>query len=114
MHETEKLDVLNERFKSFINTKIQLIKLEAVERSTVLASGLFAWMLILLSAIIALFFLSIGASIYIGKFLGRYDLGFMCIAGFYVLLAGILFLGRTKLTETPLRNAILNKLRNVK
>lgn len=114
MHETEKLDVLNERFKSYVNTKIQLIKLEAVERSAVLASGLFAWMLILLSALIALVFISIGASMYIGEYLGRYDLGFICIAALYVLLAVILFLGRTKLAETPLRNAILNTLRNVK
>lgn len=110
MEEPGKLDVLDDRFKAYLLTSIQLLKLETTERSAVLASGLFARLLIILSALIALIFLSIGAGLYLAQCLGRYDLGFGIVAGFYLLLTIILILGREKLAEKPLRNAILHKM----
>jgi len=112
MQESDKLDVLNERFKSYVNTKTQLIKLELVERSAVLASGLFAWVLILLFLLLSLLFLSIGVGVYIGQVLENYYLGFISVAGFYALIVIVLFLSRSKLVELPIRNAILKQLRN--
>lgn len=110
MEEPGKLEMLDDRFKAYLSTSIQLLKLEAVERSAVLASGLFSRLLILLAALITLIFLSIGASLYLAQCLGRYDLGFGIVGAFYLLLTLILLLGRKKIAETPMLNAILNKM----
>ncbi|HCS19982.1 MAG TPA: hypothetical protein DIW47_05370 [Bacteroidetes bacterium] len=110
MEEPGKLDVLDDRFKAYLSTSIQLVKLEAIERSSVLVASLFSRLIILVPALIALIFLSIGASFFLAQYVGRYDLGFGIVAGFYVLVTLFLILGRRNITEKPLRNAILNKM----
>lgn len=110
MEEPGKLEVLDDRFKAYLSTSIQLIKLEAIERSSVLTSSFLSRLIILIPALIALIFLSIGASFCLAQYLGRYDLGFGIVAAFYLLVTLTLILGRRKIVEKPLRNAILNKM----
>ena len=110
MPEIEKTEELIANLKQYVNTNYEILKLEAAERSSVLGSGLISGLLVTLVGILFIFFLSFAAAFYISIRLDNNYAGFMIIAGFYLLAGLILFIGRKKLLEKPLRNKIILKI----
>ena len=90
----------------------EILKLQATERASVLGSSLFGLLMVGISAFLFVFTLSIGVGFYLSAVLGNAWSGFAIIAAFYLLIAVILFLGRKKMIEKPLRDKIIDKLLN--
>ncbi|MFM9985951.1 MAG: phage holin family protein [Flavobacteriales bacterium] len=82
-------------------TTVELMKLKAVDTSIKVTSGLLTGMIIGILSAICVLFLSIAGAMWIGEALGKMYLGFIIVAGFYVLLTivGIYFLPK-KLERT--------------
>jgi hypothetical protein len=91
-----KLEGLMETLSDYVETKFALLKLEIKEEVIELISKILIGLLIFGTMIFALLLLSFGAAYAIGTKLGV-TLGFIIIAGFYLLLMIIFFVYRKEI-----------------
>lgn len=85
--------------KDYASKRIDLLKLQATEKSSV---GAGTATFIVLAAIAALFFiflLNIGLGLWIGSLLGNYAYGVLIMAGFYLLVLIVVILARKSITN---------------
>ena len=104
------LEELAGSVKEYIHTRIELVKLQAAEKtSSVIANmvaGLVAAMIFLLVALL----LSVALSLLIGAAIGKMWAGFAIVAGFYLLIGIIVWMARGKLIRIPVMNALIRQL----
>jgi uncharacterized membrane protein YqjE len=105
-----KLDHLVSNLTGYVETKLELLKLELKEN---LASGIgTAITYLILSFVFAmvLLFISLGVAIVLDDTLGRF-VGFAIVAGFYLIIGLILFANREALNKkfTRLLSETFNK-----
>ena len=112
MPEQTKIEELTDSLKRYVNTSYELIRLQATERSSVIGSGLISGIILGLTALLSVFFISLWAGFYLSDKIGNNYAGFAIVGGFYFLLGLILLIGRKKLVETPIRDKIIRKLLN--
>lgn len=108
----EKIEEIVESLKKYINTNIEIVQLSATERVTVMGSGLISNILIGVVILLFIFFISLGAALFLSVRLGDYFSGFAIVGGFYFLLSLILIIGRKKLLEKPLLDIFIRKAQN--
>lgn len=95
------------RTREYINTKIDILKLTAVDKGSGAISSAAVYLGL---AVISLFFLmmiSIGAALAISEAIGNSYSGFLIVAGVYLLLGILLYVMRDKWVKTPIVNAIV-------
>ena len=114
MQENKKVEELTESVKNYINTNIELIKLQLTERISVVVPSLLSSLIMAMILLIFVLFISIVAGFYFSKLFGDFTLGFGIIAVFYLLLGIILLIGKKKIIENPLRDKIIKKIINNK
>jgi hypothetical protein len=98
----ENLEDIQENTKAYIDTSIAYYKLwgfKVAMKSTTLALKFF---LIAICLVIVLLFVSIAGSLALGQYFHSYPIGFLCIAGIYLILALLLFLVKDKIVEGPI------------
>lgn len=88
---TNIIEPLISRVEDFGKTSLELIKLQAIERSSKIASstvanGIFFWVFNL-----CIVLLNIGAALWLGEITGKIYLGFIFLAGFYAFLTLIFY-----------------------
>lgn len=105
-----KLEEITDSIKEYLQLNIEILKLEATDRISLIGASLTAVLLVGVSVFLFVFTMSIGLGFYISALLGDAYSGFAIIAAFYFLLAIILFVGRKKLIEKPLRDKIIEKI----
>ena len=110
MKESSKSEEFAESLKSYLNVVLALNKLEAIERTSVIGPSLITGVLLGIIGILFILFVSLGLGFYLSAQLGDSYSGFTIAAGFYFILGLVLFLGRTKLVERPLRDKIIQKI----
>ncbi len=106
MPDFDRFEALSESLKAYIQTNIELAKLQAIERASVIGSAIASSVILGVVGLLFVVFLSIWAGLYLGLLLGAYHLGFACVAGFYFLIVIILVLSKKKLIGDPVRNII--------
>ena len=112
MPEHVEVEELTDILKAYINTNIELIKLEVTEHSSVIGASLISNLLIVLTGALFFLFVSLGVGFYLSAILGNSYSGFAIIAGFYLILGFILIVWQKKLVERPLRDKIIRKVLN--
>jgi hypothetical protein len=98
----ENIEDIQESTKAYIDTSIAYYKLwgfKVAMKSTTLALKFF---LIAMCLGIVLLFVSIAGSLALGQYFRSYPIGFLCVAGFYLFLALLLFLVKDKIVEGPI------------
>lgn len=110
MNEFDKIEDITESLKQYVMVNFEIIKLEATERTSVIGSSFVSGLIVAIAAFLFVFSLSIGLGFYLSALMGDTYSGFVIIAGFYFLLALVLFLGRKKFLETPFRDKIIQIL----
>lgn len=112
MEEKSTFETLLERAEDFTKTNIDLIKLKAVDKVSDGASSA-------ASKVAGFFFfmfffsmLSIGLSLLVGELLDRTWLGFMIVAGFYGILAAVLFFVKQNWLKKMVGNSIIKSMLN--
>ncbi|VXC06642.1 conserved hypothetical protein [Flavobacterium sp. 9AF] len=104
------IELLFERAQDYTKSSIELIKLNAIDKTAdITASLTFRLTFGLIVAMFSLF-VNIGISLYLGKLVGEMYLGFMLVSAFYLLLAVLLFIFRKNLIKTPITNLVIRKL----
>lgn len=106
----DNFEKLYDKAEKYSKTSVELMKLNAIDKTSDIISSLSV--VISISLIVAIFtlFVNIGISLLIGKMLNDYYIGFFIVSGFYLLLAFIVYIFRKQLIKIPLDNLIVLKL----
>ncbi|MFN7043603.1 MAG: hypothetical protein ACK4M1_00280 [Flavobacterium sp.] len=107
---TTNKDKLFEKVENYATTSVNLLKLNAVEKSADVISSLSHRIVLLLVVAMFTLFINVGVSMYIGKLLNEYYLGFFIVSSFYLLFAVFIYIFRNKFLKTPISNMVITKL----
>ena len=86
--------------KEYAEKRLDLLKMEATEKSS-LGAGTATFLL--LASVAGLFFIilfNIGLGLWIGSLLGNYGYGVLIMSGFYLLVLLVIFMARKSITNT--------------
>jgi hypothetical protein len=98
----ENVESIQENTKAYIETSLAYYKLwgfKVAMKSTTLMVKFF---LIAFCLMIVLLFISIAGALVFGEMLNSYPLGFLSVAGIYLVLALILFFVKDRIVEGPI------------
>ncbi|RIA08748.1 hypothetical protein OE09_0570 [Flavobacteriaceae bacterium MAR_2010_72] len=109
-HTADSLEMLYEKARKYTQTSLDLLVLNTIDKSADVLSSLASRVFIALAVAMFTLFINIGISLFIGKLLNEYYLGFFIVSGFYFIIAGVLYVFKDKLIETPIANLIIAKL----
>ncbi len=101
---------LTDSISEYVNTYYKLKVLNVADKATTIGSSAMASIIILFLGIFVLLFSGIALSIWLGILLDNPALGYLIVAGFYLLLILILFAFRKKIIFPMIRNSLINKL----
>ena len=100
---------LLDKFKAYINNRIDIVRIDFIEKSSEIISKIIAAIIISLFSLFIFIFLSIGLALYLGNVMNDTGTGFFIVAGIYALLVLVLAVGRKFFFETPLINFQIKK-----
>ncbi len=98
----QNVEDIQENAKAYIESNIAYYKLwgfKVAMKSTTLALKFF---LIAICLVVVLLFISVAGALALGTIFGNYPLGFLSVAGIYLILALLLFLVKDKIVEGPI------------
>ena len=96
----------------YLETRLDLLKLQAISKSSDVTSSVVSRMIILLMVSFAVFILNMGLALWVGELLGKVYLGFFVIGGFYMLVGLVLHLFRRTWLKEPVSSLIIKKMLN--
>jgi hypothetical protein len=100
---------LKDDIEDYIDTKIDIIKLKAIDKIAGAASGAITGVSLAFLGVFILLFLSFAAAFALAELTGRNSIGFLCIGGFYILLALVLVVFKDQLVTMPVVNSLAKK-----
>jgi len=103
------IETLVERVGDYGKTTVELYRLKAIDKSSVIVSSMATTFVLFIFFILLFMMLNIGLALWIGGLLGKYYFGFFIVAAFYILVGIILYAFRDQWIKTPLRNSILTQ-----
>lgn len=101
---------LIDEIKVYVNLRINYFRVNVAEFLIRFFSGLVLWMVIFLFLFFVLVFGSFAFAYWFGELTGKMSLGFLIIAGFYVLLAVLIFAFRRPLIVRPFTKMIIDQM----
>jgi hypothetical protein len=109
-HTVDSIEILYEKARKYTETSLDLLALHTVDKTADMLSSLTSRVFIALAVAMFTLFINIGISLFIGKLLNEYYLGFFIVSAFYFIIACVLYFFKDKLIETPIANLIIAKL----
>lgn len=106
-NEESKIDHLVEHVEEYFQTRQELSKLIAAEKSSVILSAVFANMLIVFIFFFVLVFASIALAYGISQMIGQAYAGFLVVAVLYLVIGVLFFANRERWLKTPMENAVI-------
>ena len=104
------IESLIENITGYIDTKVELMKLKAISKSSEVVSSIVSVLVISVFLLFAISILNIGLSIWIGTLLGEVAYGFFAVGGFYLLVAVLLIIFKSKWLKAPVANIIIKSV----
>ncbi len=98
----ENVEDIQENAKAYIESNIAYYKLWGFKVAMKSTTLIFKFLLIAICLMIFLLFISVAGAIAIGNALDSYILGFLAVAGIYLIAAFLLFLVKDKIVEGPI------------
>src|SRR5215813_9489892 len=91
-----KTERLTEHIEEYLDTSYKLAIVNVTEKVSEVSAGSFLAFPICILGSLVLFFLGIGCAIWIGNMINNNVVGYLIVAGIFLVLMGILFLLRKK------------------
>lgn len=104
------IELLYDKVKEYTETSIELYKLNAIEVTADIVSSLVSRIAIALVFCLFTLFVNIAISLFIGKLLGAYYLGFLIVSGFYLIITILFYFFSSELIKMPITNLVIAKL----
>lgn len=98
-----------EQAQEYVETRLKLLKLEAIDRSTSIIANVVVELVVVISLILTFLFASFTLALFLGDVFNSNWKGFGSVALIYLLLAVILMVTK-KAIERPIVNVIVRKL----
>lgn len=99
-----------DQVKAYLDLKVGYFKLSVAEYLIRFFSSLVLWMVLFFFLFFALVFGSFAFAYWFGETTGQWSLGFLIIAGFYILLAILIYVFRKIFIVGPFTNLILRQM----
>jgi hypothetical protein len=99
-----------DQLKVYFDLKVGLLKLSVAEYLIRFFSSLVLWMVIFLFLFFVLVFGSFAFAYWFGELTGKWSVGFLIIAGFYIILAALIFALRRIIIVKPLTQLIISQM----
>ncbi|OQP55923.1 hypothetical protein A4H97_20255 [Niastella yeongjuensis] len=106
----DKWEGLTDHVKEYINTRVELTKLQIAEKTSLIISQLIAITIVALFFLLFLIFGSIAGAWALSNWIGKPYAGFLIVAGIYLLLGIIVWIARGRFLRYPIMNAIIRQL----
>jgi len=106
----EKIEGITEHVRDYIATRIEVVKLEIAEKTSLVMGNLIAGAVVALLFLFVIVFGSLAGAWALSDWIGKRYSGFLIVAGFYLLLAIIIWFARARLIRFPVMNAIIKLL----
>jgi hypothetical protein len=94
----------------YVEARIELFKISVYEKIATVSAVLFSSLVIALAGFFVLLFLSISGGLYLGSLLDSNALGFLIVAGIYILLLLFVIIFRKKLLEKHITDKVIEQL----
>jgi hypothetical protein len=104
------IKTLIDESKDYLDTKIELTKLKAIDKSADVLSSVVVMVAMIFIGSLFILFTSIAMALLLGKMMGAYYYGFFAVGGFYALLVILIYLQRDKWIKTPIASGLINKM----
>ncbi len=101
---------LLEKVKSYIETRLDLAKLKAIDKSSTVIAHMIAKVIVFSMLMFFIFFLTIGIALLLGELLGKSYYGFLIVAGVYGITGLVFHLSKDKLLKKPITDAIVKDM----
>ena len=98
-----------DQVREYITTRIELTKIELIEKSSKIISKILTGILLSIFTLFILLFLSFGLATYLGQLMDNIAYGYFIVAGIYVIVFVILLLIRKVAFENPIINYQIKK-----
>lgn len=98
----ENTEAIQENAKAYIESSLAYYKLWGFKVAMKSTTLILKFFLIAICMMIVLLFVSIAGAFALGNLFNSYPLGFLCVAGIYLVLALLLFLVKDKIVEGPI------------
>ena len=109
MQLNEKLEAITDSLKEYVDTNYELIKLEVVNHSSEVISGMITKLIVGFMLALFAFFGSLYAAYYLSDLFAIDYIGFAIVSGFYLILAIFIHLNKRSLIETKVCNNFIQK-----
>ena len=107
---TSTIEVLFERVEDYTRTTIDLVKLNAVDKTADVLSSLLSRLTVSIVFVMFGFLVNIGLSFWIGELVGKIYYGFFIVSSIYLVLAIVLYIVKDKVLKMPISNFIIAKM----
>ena len=93
--------------RQYVKLQLDYLRLETAEKVAKASSALITVLAVAFLGLFALLMLTLAAGFYLGQLWGSYPLAFLCVAGFYLVLALLVWLFKDRLLTNPLLTTII-------
>jgi putative superfamily III holin-X len=106
------LGSLFEKTGDYLETRLELLKLQAIDKTSDVTSSVISRIATVLILTFAVVMANIGLAVWVGELVGRMYLGFFIVAAFYALLAWLIHLFRKAWIKEPITHMLIKKMLN--
>jgi len=106
----ENIDNIRKEIREYIDVKLDLVRLHTAEHLSRLLSSASTMMIAGYLLFFILLFLSFAGGFFLGSVLHSNEAGFLCVAGFYILVLIIFLIFRKQIVEKPIIQAMVRLL----
>jgi hypothetical protein len=108
--EQNRVDRLLGNVMECMETRFDLMAIEVQDKVSEIMASMASVLIVGVLFTLALFLVSIAGAIYLSRQLNSDYLGFVYVAGFYLLLGVLMYVSRKKLIKLPVINFLLRKI----
>lgn len=106
----DSIQSLLDRSKDYVETRIELAKLKAIDKSADVISSTASALVMIVALLFFFLFLNMGLGLWLGELLGKSYYGFFILAALY-LITGLLFKSMgDKWVKDPVSSLLIKKL----
>lgn len=105
-----KLSHLREHVGEYANTYVQIAKAKAVKGASAATSAIVVGIVAFFFVFFFLFFVGFALGWWLGNLFNNMPAGFFAVAGFYLLLCGLLFAVRKKIIVPVIQKMLISKV----
>jgi uncharacterized membrane protein YqjE len=98
------------KIRDYIETRIDIVKLETVESGASAVSSMMSWLIILLVGFLIVLTLTVGLAIGIGYLMENFAIGFFIVTAVYLVAGIIVYSYREKWLRKPFSNVIIKNI----